>query len=116
MPNPENLKPFKKGTSGNPKGRPVGIPNSKTRLTRILKLTQELENPVTKELEEFTVAEQLDLAQIAKARKGDTRAYQVLMERLEGRPVQDIDVTTNGQNIVMYMPEKLPDDYETETE
>jgi len=116
MPNPENLKPFKKGTSGNPKGRPVGVPNSKTRLTRILKLTTQRENPVTKEIEEFSVAEQLDLAQIARALKGDTRAYQVLLERLEGRPVQDIDVTTNGQNIVMYMPEKLPDDYASETE
>ena len=87
---------FKPGVSGNPKGKPKGVPHSKTRLLRLLELTEELKNPVTGELEGFTVAEQLDLQQIIKARRGDTRAYTVVMDRLEGKPPQTIDTKITG--------------------
>lgn len=90
---------FKKGQSGNPAGRPKGVPNTKTRLQRILNLIEEHKNPVTGELEKFTVAELLDMQQVIKARKGDTRAYQILLDRLEGRPQQSVDMTTNGKDL-----------------
>lgn len=93
----ENLKPFKPGQSGNPKGYPKGVPHSKTRLKRLLMLTENLTNPITKEVEGFTVAEQLDLAQIIKAKKGDTRAYNALMDRFEGKPTQVIDMSVNDE-------------------
>ena len=55
MANPENIIPynFKKGQSGNPNGRPRGTENSKKRLWRLLQLTQQVKNPVTKEMEEL---------------------------------------------------------------
>ena len=90
---------FKKGQSGNPAGRPKGVPNTKTRLQRILNLIEEHKNPVTGELEKFTVAELLDMQQVIKARKGDTRAYQILLDRLEGKPQQSVDMTTNGKDL-----------------
>lgn len=90
---------FKPGQSGNPAGRPKGVPNTKTRLQRILNLIEEHKNPVTGELEKFTVAELLDMQQVIKARKGDTRAYQILLDRLEGRPQQSVDMTTNGKDL-----------------
>ena len=99
MANEQNLKPFKPGQSGNPAGRPKGVPNTKTRLQRILNLIEEHKNPVTGELEKFTVAELLDMQQVIKARKGDTRAYQILIDRLEGRPQQSVDMTTNGKDL-----------------
>ena len=99
MANTDNLKPFPKGVSGNPKGYTPGIPHSKTRLKRLLELTEQLKNPVTGEIEGFTVAEQLDLQQIIKARKGDTKAYTVIMDRLEGQPQRNTDITTDGQAI-----------------
>lgn len=76
-----------------------GIPHSKTRLRRLLELTEQLKNPVTGVVEGFTVAEQLDLQQIIKARKGDTKAYTVIMDRLEGKAPQAVDVTSNGETI-----------------
>ena len=99
MANNENLIPAKKGEVRNPNGKPKGVPNTKTRLQRLLAITQDLKNPVTGEVEGFTVAEQMDLAQIIAARKGDTRAYNALVDRLEGKAAQAMDITTNGKDI-----------------
>ena len=96
----EHIGQFKKGQSGNPAGRPKGVPNSKTRLLRLLELVQTKTNPITGEKEEFTVAEQLDMVLINKAIKGDIRAYQEVMDRLEGKAKQSTEVElTGGINI-----------------
>ena len=87
---------FKEGQSGNPAGRPKGVPNSKTRLLRLLELVQTKVNPVTGEKEEFTVAEQLDMVLINKALKGDLNAYKELFDRLEGRAKQSTEVEISG--------------------
>jgi hypothetical protein len=96
MANDENLKPFPKGVSGNPAGRPRGVPNSKTRLLRLLELVQTKTNPITGEKEEFSVAEQLDLVVLQKAFKGDLNAYKELMDRLEGRAKQTSEIELSG--------------------
>lgn len=91
---------FKPGQTGNPNGRPPGVPNTATRLQRFLNLVQKGKNPVTKEDEEFTVAELMDLQQIAKAMKGDTAAWEKILNRLEGMPKQTNETTikTDGAN------------------
>jgi hypothetical protein len=89
MPNPQNLIPAKKGEIRNPKGKPKGLQHSKTRLKRLLEITQDLTNPITGEVEGFTVLEQLDLQQIIKARKGDLGAYREILDRLEGKTKDD---------------------------
>lgn len=96
MANEQNLKPFPKGVSGNPNGRPKGVENSKTRLLRLLELVTKVRNPVTGEEEEFSIAEQLDMQIIAKARKGDLKAYEILLDRLEGKPKQSSEVDVKG--------------------
>lgn len=88
-----NLKPFKPGQSGNPKGKPKGVEHSSTRLKRLLELTQKMKNPVTGQDEDFTVAEQMDLALINKARKGDVLAYREILDRLEGKAKQTVEQT-----------------------
>jgi hypothetical protein len=91
----DNLKHFEKGQSGNPNGRPKGVQNSKTRLLRLLELVQKKRNPITGEDEEFTVLELMDMQMIAKALKGDQRAYEAVVDRLEGRPKQTTDITAD---------------------
>ena len=81
MANEQNLIPAQKGEVRNPKGRGKGVLNSKTRLLKLLELVTTTKNPVTGEDEEFTIAEQLDMQIIAKARKGDLKAYEILLDR-----------------------------------
>ncbi len=101
MANEQNLKPFPKGVSGNPAGKPKGVQNSKTRLLRLLELVTKVRNPVTGEEEDFSIAEQLDMQIIAKARKGDLKAYEVILDRLEGKAEQSTELeVSGGLNIV----------------
>lgn len=95
MANEQNLKPFPKGVSGNPAGKPKGTEHSKTRLKRLLELVQKKKNPITGNEEEFTVLEIMDMQMIAKAVRGDQRAYEVLLDRLEGKPKQTTDITAD---------------------
>ena len=98
--NPQNLKHFEPGQSGNPAGRPPGIPNAKTRYKRLLELTSKKANPVTGEMEEFTQLELMDMAIFNKALKGDMAAYKEIMDRLEGKSMQSVDHTTQGDKIL----------------
>lgn len=96
MANEHNLIPAKKGEVRNPNGKPKGVQNSKTRLLRLLELVTKVRNPVTGEEEEFSIAEQLDMQIIAKARKGDLKAYEIILDRLEGKPKQSTEVEVSG--------------------
>lgn len=91
MPNPENLKSWKKGQSGNPAGKPKGVQHSKTRLLRLLQIIQKKKNVITGESEDFSVAEQMDMMLVAKALKGDIKAYQEILDRLEGKATQYVE-------------------------
>lgn len=108
MANEENLVPFKKGYDERREnnGRKVGVPNSKTRLLRLLQLVQTKTNPITGEKEEFSVAEQLDLVILQKAFKGDLNAYKELMDRLEGRAKQTSEIELSGRLVVNWDEKK----------
>lgn len=93
MPNPENLKePWKEGDpSPNPSGRPKGSLNSATVIRRWLEAKEKSKNPVTGQDEELTQMDIIALKQLEKARKGDTRAFDALIDRTEGRPKQTFE-------------------------
>ena len=93
--NRDNLKPFKKGQSGNPKGRPKKdkcIPEILRKITAekgnggVTKLNLILNNVVN------------------EAIKGDTWSIQFIADRMEGKPAQVIQQTI----------EELPSGFTTE--
>ena len=54
MANEENLIPYKKGQSGNPKGSPVGSKNRSTIAKKCLSVEQDIKNPLTSEKEKMS--------------------------------------------------------------
>jgi hypothetical protein len=88
MANTQNLKPWPKGVSGNPGGRPKKKP-----------ITEELERLLADEVPNGkgqTWATVIAEALLHEARKGDVRAISELANRIEGKPVQAIDLNTGG--------------------
>ncbi len=84
----KHAKPFKKGQSGNPKGRPKKIPE----------LRELLANVLGDEKDGKTAAEAILMALRAKAVKGDVRAAELLLDRAYGK-VKDPD--PQPQNITV---------------
>ena len=90
----EDLIPFKKGESGNPKGRPKGTLNRSTIAKKWLEVLsqEELEDGVVKWLSN---EEAITLALIQKARKGDVNAYKALMDSAYGTAKDTVDINSN---------------------
>lgn len=80
---------FKKGQTGNPKGRPPKLP----------KLDELLASVMSEERNGLTAAEAVLRSLLVKATKGDVRAAELLLDRTFGKQRTDIDVTTGGQPI-----------------
>lgn len=78
------------GQSGNPKGPKPGYQHAKTILKKLLAAKGTFCNPLTGEQEEMSLADALHLTQLHKAATGDTRAYEAIMDRVDGRPAQVI--------------------------
>jgi hypothetical protein len=85
---PEGAKPFKKGKTGNPNGRPK-LPDLKEAIAKVL----------AEEKDGLTALDAILKALRAKAAKGDVRAAQELLDRGFGRAKQSIDHTTDGEKI-----------------
>lgn len=84
-----NLKPFKKGESGNPEGRPKGIRNRSTIAKYWLETSQTLRNPITGVVEELSQGDIMTLALIKEARSGNVRAYKELMDSAFGKALDN---------------------------
>lgn len=78
----KGLKPFKKGESGNPNGRPKGQRNFQTIYMEAMKILANKNSTTVEQLEAEMVANAAILA-----RKGDFRFYKDTMDRLHGSPV-----------------------------
>lgn len=86
--NEKNLKPFKKGQSGNPKGRPVGSKNLKTVLTELLAAkdpTGEWANPIAIKL----IKEAFE--------NGNYKAIVEIIDRIEGKSREEKKVEHSGE-------------------
>lgn len=88
--NDGNLKSWKPGQSGNPKGKPKGAKNRSTVIKKWADAKLELVNPVTKEKQKGTVEDEVVLALISKARKGDVPAIREFLDSLYGKAAQPL--------------------------
>ncbi len=100
MANNENLKPFKKGVSGNPKGRPIGVKNRATIIKEVFNSISVLDEFDFNQLQskfphitnDMSIEYLMTLVQVNNAIfKGDLRAYKVLNEALYGIPTKELD-------------------------
>jgi len=80
-PNPPEHSRFKKGQSGNPKGRPPKLPH----------LDKLLDEVLGEEKDGVTAAKVILQALRLKATKGDVRAAEVLLDRAYGKAKQAIE-------------------------
>ena len=83
----QNLKPWPKGVSGNPGGRPIRTP-----LTEVL--IQMLQSPCADDSEQRTYAEVIAEMLLKRACKGGIRAVREIADRVEGRPSQSLSLVT----------------------
>lgn len=90
----KGLKPFVKGESGNPNGRPKGRRNFSTIFYDALENLAKKNGMDATQLETEIVEKAL-----LSARKGDARFYKDLMDRVHGTAVQNVDHKTNGKDI-----------------
>lgn len=106
----ENLKPFKKGQSGNPKGRPkkyvLSLKQEGYKMTEINDTIQAMVGMNVDELKKVyendkaTILEKTVAAALRKGlQKGDLANIETLMNRIYGKPKEKVDITTNGENI-----------------
>jgi hypothetical protein len=104
-----NLKPFEKGESGNPAGRPKGAKNRSTIAKYWLEVNQNLKNPLTGESQTMSQEDLMTLALIKKARDGDVNAYKALMDSGYGAPVQQIEQTQTNVDLSDLTTDEIKD-------
>ena len=89
-------KPFKKGQSGNPKGRPEGVRNRATVINEMLEKMTKVSDPSdpTNRLE-LSLYEAMVLGQIKSAMEGNTRAFQEIQDTLYGKMTDKVQIDVN---------------------
>jgi hypothetical protein len=102
----DNPKPFVKGQSGNPAGRPKGLRNRSTIVREWMEAMERTKNPITGETEELTQADIATLAVLKKARSGDVNAYRELMDSAFGKNPDIIQDETKQRKLVIITSDK----------
>tara|TARA_R110000824_G_scaffold30777_2_gene100877 strand:+ start:272 stop:676 length:405 start_codon:yes stop_codon:yes gene_type:complete len=108
MANNNNLKPFKKGVSGNPKGRKKGVRNRSSIIREVFNSISVLNEDDFNQLQskfphiknDMSIEYLMTLVQVNNAIfKGDLRAYKVLNEALYGTPTKELNREVEEESI-----------------
>jgi len=94
---------FKKGQSGNPKGRPRGSLSLSAILKKYLDQELDITDPITKQQVKKRIGDIINLKLLAKAMQGDTKAIDMIYDRIEGKPIfkHEGKVEGDGTNIII---------------
>ena len=118
MSNNSNLKPFEKGISGNPNGRPKGTRNRATIVREIFDSISVLDSFKLTEIEKWfphvkcdmSIEYLMTLVQVNKAIfKEDTKAYKVLMDTMYGTPIRQLDLDIRNKELEIEREKKEQD-------
>ena len=100
--NPQNLRPFKKGFSGNPAGRPLKLPDLDQIMIKVL--NEAGSNGITK-------MERIFKKLAAKAEAGDIRAIELIQDRAYGKlktmAAVDIQLETLSEETIIKICDTL---------
>ena len=97
---PNKEQTFKKGQSGNPKGRPRKLPDLDHLLAEVL----------GDEKDGRTATEAILMKLRSMAVSGNIRAAEVLLDRAHGKAKQSMDMTTDGKSLPVPIIQMLPPD------
>ena len=102
-----NLKPpFRKGQSGNPEGRPVGVRNRSTVLKELLATECDFINPLTLKKDRAELEKQLMIALVAKGRRGDIPAIKEILDTVYGKQ-SNVNFNLNPEELQNLTDEEL---------
>jgi len=104
---------WEKGQSGNPRGKPKGAKNLTTQLKEMLNIKIKVVDEFTGKEKKKSLAEIISQKLIKKAMNGDIKAIKEIIDRLEGKPAQSIDVNASVDSTIyninvdpMFLPEE----------
>lgn len=97
-------RPFKKGQSGNPKGRPVGARDRRTVIWEAMKVLAENPHIIKMKGIEIVTPEDVEVAMqisalVKAVRKGDYLMYQELSNGLYGKITDNMDIKSGGKSL-----------------
>lgn len=104
-PNTSGLKSIQQGTVLNPNGRPK-YKFIKDIFNVLLNEEVNVKDSNTGEAMRLNRAELMAMAQVRKAANGDTRAFQAVIDRLEGRPIERLSVTTTYEDQLLALSDE----------
>lgn len=88
-------RPFKKGQSGNPAGRPLGARDRRTVIWEAMKVLAEKHKTTPEDIEV-----EMQITALTKAiKKGDFYMYQELSNGLYGKIVDNMDIKSGGRSL-----------------
>jgi len=87
---------YKKGQSGNPKGKPKGATSIVTELRRFMDKKMVVNDPVTGQPTKMKIGRLLAMSLIKSASKGNVPAITEIMNRLDGKVSQPMELAGAG--------------------
>jgi len=93
-----NLKPFKKGESGNPAGSVAGYKQRSSIYSKILGIKTKVKLP-DGAVEELSLYEAIALGQAQSAMKGNTNAWKEIQDSLHGKLTEKREVTGDVKGV-----------------